>query len=160
MIVPEITKSYLEPGVVPVRDSCFERPFEKHYRQSTASHDEHLSFNMPDSRENFDHAPTTHDVPRDRLRLRVPFAGAEDRGPNIIVYMVDDLGWNHISAGQSTMGTHSDVYQTPNVEYLANHGLSFTHAYAQPNCAPTRAAMLSGQYPARVNNRCLCRRNI
>jgi len=35
---------------------------------------------------------------------------------------------------------------------LAHRGLSFTHAYAQPNCAPTRAAMLSGQYPARVNN--------
>jgi len=66
--------------------------------------------------------------------------------------MVDDLGWNHISAGQVTQGTHRDIYSTPNIEKLAASGLSFTHAYAQPNCAPTRAAMLSGQYPARVHN--------
>jgi len=74
------------------------------------------------------------------------------RQPNIVIYMVDDLGWNHISAGQATMGTHRDLYRTPNVEKLARKGLSFTHAYAQPNCAPTRAAMLSGQYPARIHN--------
>jgi len=72
--------------------------------------------------------------------------------PNIIIYMVDDLGWNHISASQVTMGTHGSQYRTPNLEKLANEGLSFTHAYAQPNCAPTRAAMLSGQYPARIHN--------
>ncbi|EMI21463.1 sulfatase family protein [Rhodopirellula maiorica SM1] len=66
--------------------------------------------------------------------------------------MVDDLGWNHISANQATMGTAKKIYQTPTLEKLAAGGLSFTHAYAQPNCAPTRAAMLSGQYPARVNN--------
>jgi arylsulfatase A-like enzyme len=72
--------------------------------------------------------------------------------PNIIVYLVDDLGWNHLSASQVTMGTHSKNYRTPNLERLANEGLSFTHAYAQPNCAPTRAAMLSGQYPARIHN--------
>jgi len=77
---------------------------------------------------------------------------AEDSPPNIIIYMVDDLGWNHISASQPTMGTQRGNYLTPNVEKLANKGLSFTHAYQQPNCAPTRAAMLSGQYPARVNN--------
>ena len=72
--------------------------------------------------------------------------------PNIIVYMVDDLGWNHIGAKRATMGTADEIYRTPNIERLAAGGLSFTHAYAQPNCAPTRAAMLSGQYPARVNN--------
>ncbi|WP_442510642.1 sulfatase [Novipirellula sp. SH528] len=83
-------------------------------------------------------------------------ANATDRKaetkPNIIVYMVDDLGWNHISAKQATMSTAKDLYQTPTIEKVAAGGLSFTHAYAQPNCAPTRAAMLSGQYPARVNN--------
>jgi len=72
--------------------------------------------------------------------------------PNIITVMVDDLGWNHISAPQPAMSTHVPFYKTPNIERLANNGLSFTHCYAQPNCAPTRAAMLSGQYPARVNN--------
>jgi len=82
--------------------------------------------------------------------LAAPVAAATQ--PNIIIYMVDDLGWNHISAKQPTMGTAEKIYQTPNLEKLANSGLSFTHAYAQPNCAPTRAAMLSGQYPARIHN--------
>ena len=72
--------------------------------------------------------------------------------PNIIIYMVDDLGWNHIGVDQVTMGTHGKQYVTPNLARLAQEGLSFTHAYAQPNCAPTRAAMLSGQYPARIHN--------
>ena len=72
--------------------------------------------------------------------------------PNLVVYMIDDLGWNQISAKQATMGTHTGSFITPNIEKIANHGLSFTHAYTQPNCAPSRAAMLSGQYPARINN--------
>ena len=72
--------------------------------------------------------------------------------PNIVIYMVDDLGWNQISAGKVTMGTHTGAFQTPNVEKLARRGLSFTQAYMQPNCAPSRAAILTGQYPARVNN--------
>ena len=72
--------------------------------------------------------------------------------PNLIVYMIDDLGWNQISAKQATMGTHTGSFITPNIEKIANRGLSFTHAYTQPNCAPSRAAMLTGQYPARINN--------
>ena len=72
--------------------------------------------------------------------------------PNIIIFMVDDLGWNHISADAVTMNTSPSQYQTPHLAKLAEGGLSFTHAYAQPNCAPTRAAMLSGQYPARIHN--------
>jgi len=72
--------------------------------------------------------------------------------PNIVVFMVDDLGWNHVGIEKGTMGTHGRQYVTPNLSRLAKQGLSFTHAYAQPNCAPTRAAMLTGQYPARINN--------
>lgn len=72
--------------------------------------------------------------------------------PNIVIYMADDLGWNHIGVEQGTMGTHGQQYVTPHLARLAKEGLSFTHAYAQPNCAPTRAAMLSGQYPARIHN--------
>ena len=72
--------------------------------------------------------------------------------PNIVVFMVDDLGWNHLSAAGPTLGTAAPVYLTPNLERLAAVGVSFPYAYAQPNCAPTRAAMLTGQYPARVHN--------
>lgn len=75
-----------------------------------------------------------------------------DRQPNIITIMVDDLGWNQIGVAQATFGTNPSMYATPNLERLAKEGLSFTNAYAQPNCAPTRAAMLSGQYPARIHN--------
>ncbi|TWU31184.1 sulfatase-like hydrolase/transferase [Novipirellula artificiosorum] len=75
-----------------------------------------------------------------------------ERKPNIITVMVDDLGWNQIGVPQATFGTHPDMYVTPNLARLANEGLCFTNAYAQPNCAPTRAAMLSGQYPTRIHN--------
>ena len=77
---------------------------------------------------------------------------ADSEQPNIVIFMVDDLGWNHIGIEQGTMGTHGRQYVTPHLARLAQEGLSFTHAYAQPNCAPTRAAMLSGQYPARIHN--------
>ena len=72
--------------------------------------------------------------------------------PNIIVLMADDLGWNHIGVEGSTCGTAPAIYETPHIAKLASHGVSFPFAYAQPNCAPTRAAMLSGQYPPRIYN--------
>ena len=74
------------------------------------------------------------------------------RQPNIITVMVDDLGWNQIGVPRATFSSNSTNYHTPNLTRLADEGLCFTNAYAQPNCAPTRAAMLSGQYPARVHN--------
>ncbi len=79
-------------------------------------------------------------------------AAVPKRPPNIVIFMIDDLGWNHISVKQTTMGNQRQECRTPELEKLAADGLSFTHAYAQPNCAPTRAAMLSGQYPARIHN--------
>ncbi|MBL6711204.1 MAG: sulfatase-like hydrolase/transferase, partial [Planctomycetes bacterium] len=78
-------------------------------------------------------------------------SGAEK--PNIIILMADDLGWNHVGVSGSTCGTAPAMYQTPNVAQLAGEGVSFPFAYAQPNCAPTRAAMLTGQYaPRRYND--------
>lgn len=87
------------------------------------------------------------------LGLGMPVVAAEEvKKPNIVIYLIDDLGWNQLSATKATMGTHSGEFLTPHVDQLAKNGLSFTHAYMQPNCAPSRAAILSGQYPARVNN--------
>lgn len=91
-------------------------------------------------------------VVRDVSEQVKPLCKQLPKQPNIVICMVDDLGWNQISVSQSTMNTHHPEYATPTLEMLASKGLSFTHAYSQPNCAPTRAAMLSGQYPARVNN--------
>lgn len=77
---------------------------------------------------------------------------AESEVPNILIIMVDDLGWNHHSVRSASLDTAHPDFMTPNLERLAAGGLSFTHAYAQPNCAPARAAILTGQYPARVHN--------
>lgn len=72
--------------------------------------------------------------------------------PNILVILADDLGWTDLSTGNPNLGNASDFYQTPNVERLAREGLAFTSCYMQPNCSPTRAALLSGQYAPRNGN--------
>ena len=72
--------------------------------------------------------------------------------PNIIVLLVDDLGWKDVGF----MG--SKYYETPNIDKLSRQGMVFTNAYANaPNCAPTRACLMTGQYTPRhgiytVNN--------
>ncbi len=64
--------------------------------------------------------------------------------PNFILILIDDLGWKDVGF----MG--SDYYETPNIDRLAGEGVIFTQAYANaPNCAPTRASLLSGQYSPR-----------
>jgi len=73
-------------------------------------------------------------------------------GPNIIMVLADDLGWTDISAGGPNMGNQSGYYETPNIERLAREGMSFTSCYVQPNCSPSRAALLSGQYAPRTGN--------
>ncbi len=66
--------------------------------------------------------------------------------PNIVFLLVDDLGWNDIGCYGSTF------YETPNIDRLAKEGMRFTNAYAAcPVCSPTRASILTGKYPARLN---------
>ncbi len=71
--------------------------------------------------------------------------------PNIVFFLVDDLGWTDIGA----FGNRSDgpsFYETPNVDALTAKGMKFTNAYAAcPVCSPTRASIMSGKYPARLN---------
>lgn len=65
--------------------------------------------------------------------------------PNIVLIVVDDLGWADLSCSGSTF------YETPNIDRLARDGMRFTDAYAAaPVCSPTRASIMSGKYPARV----------
>lgn len=65
--------------------------------------------------------------------------------PNIIFIMADDLGWGELN----TYG--NDFNETPNLNKLSAQGMRFTHAYAAaPVCSPTRASIVTGQYPARV----------
>lgn len=64
--------------------------------------------------------------------------------PNIVFFFIDDMGWTDLGF----MG--SDYYETPNIDRLASEGMIFTDAYANaPNCAPSRACLMSGQYTPR-----------
>ncbi|MFV2070094.1 MAG: sulfatase, partial [Pirellulales bacterium] len=83
----------------------------------------------------------------------VPAWGQGPAKPNIIFILADDLGWTDLSGSATNFGYNSDFYETPNLDALATAGMAFTNAYtAGPNCTPTRAALLSGQYAPRPTN--------
>ncbi|MEM8873682.1 MAG: sulfatase [Planctomycetota bacterium] len=66
--------------------------------------------------------------------------------PNLLVILMDDLGWADLGCYGSTF------YETPRLDRLAAQGVRFTDGYAAaPVCSPTRASLLTGQYPARLN---------
>jgi arylsulfatase A-like enzyme len=70
---------------------------------------------------------------------------AQTKKPNIIFFLVDDLGW------MDTEPYGSKFYETPNIKKLAQEGILFTQAYAaNPVCSPTRASILSGKYPTSI----------
>lgn len=65
--------------------------------------------------------------------------------PNVICITADDLGWRDLGC------YGSPFYETPNLDQLAREGTRFTDAYAaSPVCSPTRASVMTGNYPARV----------
>ena len=65
--------------------------------------------------------------------------------PNILMIVVDDLGWSDVGYNQTT-----DLFETPNIDELSKQGLRFDQAYAgAANCAPSRAVLMSGQYGPR-----------
>lgn len=65
--------------------------------------------------------------------------------PNVVFILADDLGWADLAV------TGSHFYETPNLDRLAAAGMRFTASYAAaPVCSPTRAALLTGRYPARL----------
>lgn len=65
--------------------------------------------------------------------------------PNIVLILADDLGWAELGCYGNTF------HETPNLDQLAAGGLRFTNAYAPaPVCSPTRAGLLTGQYPGRI----------
>ncbi len=65
--------------------------------------------------------------------------------PNILMILIDDLGWRDLTCYGSSF------YETPVLDQLAADGLMFTDAYAScPVCSPTRASIMTGKYPATV----------
>ena len=76
-------------------------------------------------------------------RVPAPATRAPTR-PNIVLIIADDLGWRDVGFMGST------YYETPNLDALARAGMTFTAGYSNaPNCAPTRASLLTGQYTPR-----------
>ncbi len=72
-------------------------------------------------------------------------AKSAERPPNIVVFLVDDLGATDLGC------FGSKFYETPNVDRLAREGMRFTAAHsACPVCSPTRASILTGRYPQRT----------
>ena len=66
--------------------------------------------------------------------------------PNIVFILIDDMGWKDIGANGSK------YYHTPQIDALAASGVRFTSAYAAcAVCSPTRAALMTGKYPARLH---------
>lgn len=72
-----------------------------------------------------------------------------ERPPNIILIVADDLGYNDISTFGG--GVAGGQLQTPNIDQLAAQGAIFTQSYSgAASCAPSRAMMMTGRYPART----------
>ena len=75
-----------------------------------------------------------------------PPARAADDRPNVVLIVADDLGWADLGCYGSTF------HRTPHLDKLAAEGRRFTQAYAAcPVCSPTRAALMTGKYPARLH---------
>ncbi len=74
------------------------------------------------------------------------FASFGQKKMNVVFILIDDLGWKDLSC------QGSQVYETPNIDKLAETGMRFEQAYtAHPRCAPARYAFITGRYPARVH---------
>ena len=66
--------------------------------------------------------------------------------PNILFFLVDDLGWKDLQC------YGSDFYETPNIDAFAESAMLFTNAYSPaPVCSPSRASILTGKSPARLH---------
>ena len=65
--------------------------------------------------------------------------GAASGKPNIIMFLIDDLGWN--DTGYQNAG-----YSTPTIDQMASEGIRLKQYYVQSLCSPSRSALLSGKY--------------
>lgn len=73
-------------------------------------------------------------------------SSALSKPENVVIFFVDDMGWTDLGC------TGSDLYETPNIDALASEGVKFTSAYAACTvCSPSRAALMTGQSPARLH---------
>lgn len=79
--------------------------------------------------------------------LAVETDAAQSKKPNMVVFLVDDLGYMDIGANNPDC-----FYETPHIDALAASGTRFTNGYAaNPVCSPTRYSLMTGKYPSRVD---------
>lgn len=74
------------------------------------------------------------------LVVRGSLAAEPSARPNVVVILVDDMGW-------SDLGCYGSEIPTPNLDALAKNGVRFTQFYNTARCCPTRASLLTGLYP-------------
>ena len=79
------------------------------------------------------------------LFVSLPLSAAESK-PNIIVIMVDDMGYSDI-------GCYGGEVNTPNIDMLAKNGLRFTQFYNTAKCHTTRAELLTGNYAYQIGDK-------
>jgi hypothetical protein len=77
------------------------------------------------------------------LSASTALAGGRQRRPNILLVVADDLGY-------SDLGCYGGEIQTPVLDGLAANGLRFAQFYTTARCCPSRASILTGQYPHKV----------
>lgn len=73
--------------------------------------------------------------------------------PNIIFVLADDLGYMDVNAyATKTLGVPASkqFYETPNIDKLSSEGITFSQAYANPLCSPTRSSIITGKYAAKL----------
>jgi len=86
-------------------------------------------------------------LPNDLLR-----ACESPRRPNLLMIVADDLGWNDV-------GYHNPHMRTPRLDELARSGVRLDCHYVQPQCTPTRVALMTGRYPSRFGRHCCAASN-
>lgn len=89
-------------------------------------------------------------MPLAAVSARASDAAKPDSRPNIILFMVDDMGWQDTSLPFWTRPTHYNrLYETPNMERMAKQGMMFTQAYASSISSPSRCSLITGTNAAR-----------
>lgn len=82
------------------------------------------------------------------ITLSIHSVAAATIKPNIIIFYVDDLGWQDVQINDVDKPC---PYETPNIIKLAKTGMNFTQGYSSsPVCAPARAGIITGQHPAKI----------
>ncbi len=106
----------------------------------------------PDRVENALGKPTAYRVAIALVAVAIALAGCRSREdseppvpdprPNILIFLVDDLGWNDV-------GYHGSEIRTPRIDRLAREGVRLGRFYVTPICTSTRAGFLTGRSPMR-----------